>query len=102
MTTNPFVNALAALAYIVVVVLVMHYATKLPESGVSPIVPIAFISLLTLSAAVMGYIFLYQPLQLYFEGEKKQAVNVFLKTVAVFAGITVLLLLGLFSRLLFN
>ena len=100
MTTNPFVNALAALAYIVVVVLVMHYATKLPESGDSPIVPIAFISLFTLSAAVMGYIFLYQPLQLYFEGEKKQAVNVFLKTVAVFAGITVLLLLGLFSRLL--
>jgi hypothetical protein len=52
---------------------------------------IALISLFTLSAAVMGYLFCYQPAQLYFEGKKKDAVRLFLQTVAVFALITVIL-----------
>ncbi len=37
------------------------------------------------SAASMGYLFLYQPLQLYLEGEKKKSVDLFLKTLGVFA-----------------
>ena len=48
-----------------------------------------------------GYFFFFQPIQLYLDGEKKQAVNLFLKTLAAFAGITVLFLLTLFSRILF-
>lgn len=44
----------------------------------------------------MGFIFFYQPVQMYLDGEKNAAVNLFLKTVGFFAGITLLLLLVLF------
>jgi len=96
MTKNPIINALAALLYISIVSLMMFYGTK--DSGPDTVVaPIAAISLFTLSAAVMGYLFCYEPIQLYFEGAKKQAIDLFLKTVGVFGGITFLLLLTVFS-----
>jgi hypothetical protein len=99
MTRNPILNALAASLYIVVVGLVMFYGPRMAGRANTPsvIVPIAVISLFTLSAAVMGYVFLYQPLQLFLEGDKRSAVSLFLRTVAVFAGITLLLLAALFS-----
>jgi hypothetical protein len=62
--------------------------------------PIAVISLFTLSAAVMGYVSLCQPLQLFWRATRKTAASLFLRTVAVFAGITALLLVALFSGLL--
>lgn len=103
MTKNPFINALAAITYIVVLV---SGITLIPDNGfdssiVEFITPILMISLFTLSAAVMGYLFCYQPLRLYLDGKKKEAVSFFLKTVAVFAlfpiVILVLYLLGIFS-----
>jgi hypothetical protein len=99
MTRNPILNALAASLYIVVIGLVMFYGPRMAGRGNTPsvMVPIAVISLFTLSAAVMGYVFLYQPLQLFLEGDKRNAVSLFLRTVAVFAGITLLLLAALFS-----
>ena len=100
MTRNPFLNALAAAIYIVIVALVMFYGPQLAGEHDGVIVPIAVISLFTLSAAVMGYLFLHQPFRMYFDGDKKTAVNLFLKTVATFAGITILILLGLFSGIL--
>ncbi|MDB5224948.1 MAG: hypothetical protein JWO43_570 [Candidatus Adlerbacteria bacterium] len=48
-------------------------------------IPIAMLSLFVFSASVMSYIFLYQPLQLFLDGEKKKAVDLFLKTLAAFA-----------------
>jgi hypothetical protein len=48
----------------------------------------------------MGYVFLYQPLLLFLDGHKKNAVNLFLQTVAVFAGITAVVLVLLFSGVL--
>ena len=90
MTKNPLVNALVATGYITLVALLMFYGTRFLGNKPDTIfAPIAMISLFTLSAAVMGYIFLYQPLQLYFEGEKKASVNLFLKTVAFFACLTI-------------
>lgn len=89
MTKNPFVNALAASAYITVLVSVLSNAPKMniPEDGV--LIPIAMLSLFVLSAAVMGYLFIYQPLRLFFENKQQEAVRLFLLTVASFAGITV-------------
>ena len=52
----------------------------------------ALLSLFVLSAAVMGYIFFYQPTQLYLAGKHKEAVNMFLKTVGFFATITLVFL----------
>lgn len=98
MTKNPFINALGALSYIILVASLMFYGMKHSGPDNSVIVPIAMLSLFTLSAAVMGFIFLSQPLQLYLDGKKKEAVKLFVQTVAAFAGITilafVLLLLG--------
>jgi hypothetical protein len=98
MSKNPLINGVTALAYIVLIASVMNWGTKMiPHSTNTFIAPIAVISLFTLSAAVMGYLFCYQPAQLYFDNKKKQAVGLFLQTVAVFACITALTLVLLFT-----
>lgn len=101
MTKNPFINAASATLYITFVALFMFYGNKFFGPKDTILTPIAAISLFTLSAAVMGYLFLYQPLLLLIDGHKKSAVNLFLQTLAVFAGITllvfVLLFLGVFK-----
>lgn len=99
MTKNPFLNALAASAYITVLVSVLSNAPKMniPEDGV--VIPIAMLSLFVISAAMMGYFFIYQPLRLLFENKQQEAVRLFLLTVASFAGITVAVVaLWLFLR----
>ncbi len=104
MTKNPLINALAASLYIVVVASVMFYGPRiagLVDQKDTVVAPIAVISLFTLSAAVMGWLFLSQPFQLYLDGEKKSAVSIFVQTVAVFAIITALILIALFSRAFF-
>ena len=100
MTKNPFLNAIAASLYIIVIGLVMDVGTRYAPKGYSVLAPIAVISLFTLSAAVMGYVFCYQPAQLYFDGKKKAALTLFLQTVTIFACITAVLLALLFSGVL--
>lgn len=100
MTKNPFLNALAAIVYIVLIVSIMNLLGSLAPEGEDGIMaPILGLSLFTLSAAVMGYIFIGMPLRLYLEGEKQAAVGLFLKTVGVFAGITLIILFTLFVNL---
>jgi hypothetical protein len=96
MTKYSFINAVLAILYIIVVASVMFYGMNHAGPDDSIIAPIAMISLFTLSAAVMGYLFLNQPLQLYLDGKKKEAVALFLQTVAVFAGLTAVILLVAF------
>ncbi len=97
MSKNPIVNGFAALAYILLVVSVMTWGTKMMPHPDTFMAPLAFVSLFTLSAAVMGYLFGYQPAQLYFDGEKKIAVKLFLQTLAVFAILTALILILAFG-----
>lgn len=98
MTKNPILNALCALSYITLVAFVMVYATEKTGPGKTVLVPIAVLSLFTLSAAVMGYIFLYQPFQLYFDGKKKQALKLVFQTVAAFAVITAIVFILLVTK----
>lgn len=74
---------------------VMHTQKNKPDTFFAPI---TFLSLLTLSVAVMAYLFFYQPLQLFMTGKKKEAVELFIKTVGIFgvftAGVLILLLSG--------
>ncbi len=97
MTKNPLINALAALLYISAVASFMFFGVEKVDAVPGLLVPIAMLSLFTLSAAVMGYIFLAQPLQMYIDGEKKGAVNLFVQTVACFAGLTILVLIALIA-----
>jgi hypothetical protein len=97
MTKNPIINALAAALYIALVASLMFYGSRAFDHGEDTVMaPIAMISLLTLSAAMMGYLLLLQPLRLYLDGEKQRAVTLFLHTLASFAVITVLFFLTLF------
>lgn len=85
MTKNPLFNALAGLLYIVVVAFLLFYGAPHLPIQESVLIPIGVLSLFVFSAATMGYIFLSQPLQLFLDGHKKEAVNLFLKTLFSFA-----------------
>jgi len=62
--------------------------------------PITVLFVLTLSVTVMAYLFFYQPLQLFIEGKKKEAVSLFTKTIGIFAALTIVVLILLFSGLI--
>lgn len=89
---KPIINALLAALYIIVIVFGMSTFVDQPDKEASLIAPITMLSLLTLSVAVMGHLFFSQPLMLYLDGQKKEAVNFFLKTVLTFAVIVVIFL----------
>jgi hypothetical protein len=93
MIKNPYINALVASLYITIVACVMFFGLQKFGPANSIVIPITVISLFTLSAAIMGYLFFFEPLQLYVEKQTKQAMIFFLKTIATFAGITILIVL---------
>ncbi|MEK7187602.1 MAG: hypothetical protein AAB691_01990 [Patescibacteria group bacterium] len=94
MIKNPLLSALAASVYIILVVTMVSFlfGEKDPDS---PFTPVAMLSLFTLSAAVMGYLFILQPAELYLSGKKKEGVTLFLQTVASFAVITIVFFVAL-------
>ena len=97
MTKNPFINALSGLLYIVLLVSVAFYTSALGGPQESIFYPIAALSVFVFSASLMSYLFLYQPLLLFLDGEKKKAVDLFLKTLGIFgACAAVLVAVGLF------
>jgi hypothetical protein len=91
MTKNPFLNALAACAYIVALVSAIFYGGPFLGAEDTVFIPMAMLSLFVFSAALMGYIFLYQPIAMFIDGQKKEAVTLFLSTSAIFGGITMVL-----------
>jgi|SRR3990167_4422721 len=101
MSKNPVINALSASAYIILVVTVMTFVMQpLKNKPDTFFAPITFLFVLTLSVAVMAFLFFYQPLLLFIEGKKKEAVNLFVKTVGIFAAITAVVLILLFYGLI--
>lgn len=97
MTKNPIINALCASGYIVLIVALMNFIMQTQKNKPDTILaPLTILSVLTLSVTVMAYLFFYQPLQLFIEGKKKHAVNLFTKTVGVFAVFTAIILILLF------
>jgi hypothetical protein len=100
MSKKPFINALSAAAYIFLVVTTMNYVTTpLRDKPDTFFAPIAVLFVLTLSVAVMAFLFFYQPLLLFIEGKRKAAVNLFAKTVGIFAVVTMFILVMLFAGL---
>lgn len=101
MTKNPILNALAAALYIAVVGSVMYYGPKSIDSNPTVLVPIAILSLLCLSVACMAYVFFYNPVLMYIEGQKVNAIKLGLQTLGAFAVITMIFLAALFSSAFF-
>jgi len=95
MKWNPFINGIAAAAYIWGIGLLIHYIASLhrdtPDNLVGSIVAI---SLLVFSAAVMGFLFFYRPVALLIENKRGEAISFFLKTLGTFGIITALAVLA--------
>ncbi len=92
MTKNPILNALAALLYIGVLVGALStFVDSELETAAPLLIPAVMLSLFTLSAAVMGMIFFYQPFRMYFDGEKSQAFTLVIQTIGSFAVVAAIL-----------
>lgn len=94
MSPNPFYNALAAIAYIVILVSFMFFGPlQGPDTAdnASIFKPMLALSLLVLSVAVMAFLFFYQPITLLLDNKREQAVKFFLQTLGTFAVGTALL-----------
>lgn len=101
MTKNPILNALGASVYILLGVVVMSFVSKpLANKPDTFFAPVVFLSLLTLSVAVMAFVFFYQPIQLLIDGKKKEAFDLLSKTISVFGLITLFALLLLYLGLI--
>ncbi len=96
---TPLTNALGAALYIIGIVFVMSTFVDNATVEGTLLMPIAMLSLFVLSAAVMGFLFLARPLELYFDNHKKEAFSFFLKTLGTFACFVVIYLVGLFMLL---
>lgn len=85
MKTNPLFNALAAGTYILMVVGVIYalQSPNTPDKGI--LAPLFLLGLFTLSAAVMAFLFFFQPFKLYFENRQKDALAYFMKTLWYFS-----------------
>ena len=98
MSRNPYINALLAAAYIVFVVLLITYGPAYVRDKPDTILaPMAMLSLLVFSVALMGYLFFLQPVVMYLEGQKREAVELFTNTLAAFAVITGIVLVIAFT-----
>ncbi len=95
MTTNPFYNAILAIAYIVVLVTGINFFATSMEGVVQEtiLLPMGALGILVLSVALMGYLFFYQPLLLILDGKREEGTKLFLKTVGAFAIATALVIL---------
>ena len=96
MNKNPYLNAGYAAAYIV---LLVSGAFLFGEGGPDEpniLYPIIALSLLVLSVCVMGYLIILRPLLMYVDGQKKEAIEFFMKTVATFAGLCLFFVATLF------
>lgn len=93
MKWNPFKNAIAAVAYIGAVALFMHAIQSLRHNTPDTLLDgMGAMSLVVCSAAVMAFLFFYQPVVLLIEHKKAEAMSYFLKTLGIFAAITIALL----------
>ena len=93
MRWNPFLNAIAAAGYIGAVALFMHFLESIRHDTPDTLIDgMGFISLFVCSAAVMAFLFFYQPLVRLIENKKAEAITYFLKTLGIFALITIAIL----------
>ena len=90
---KPIIHAAAAMGYIILLFLLLFFGISEPDTPDTVMMPIIMISLFVLSAAIMGYLFLAEPLMLYLDGKKKEAVQFFMYTVGSF-GLFTLLAIG--------
>ena len=97
MIKNPYLNAFMALGYIAGIILAINKTSSIASHTPDTILaPVTMLSLFVLSAAIMGILFVYEPLRLFLENQKPQALSFLLKTVGTFACFVAVLALLIF------
>ena len=93
MKWNPLLSAVSASAYIGAIASFMQFIGSIRHDTPDTIYDVMGVfSLFTFSAAVMAFLFFYQPILKLIEGKKGEAVSYFLKTIGIFGLITVAIL----------
>ena len=93
---KPFLHSLVAALYIVFIVSIMSSLSSIMPKEDNIFMPIVMLSLFVLSALIMGFLFLSEPIQLYMENQKKEAADFFLKTVGFFSCFVIIFLVLIF------
>ena len=94
---KPFLNALVAALYIAALVLIGQVVIgALKDHHDTILIPMTMLSVFVFSAAVMGFLFLLEPLTLLIENKRKEAVIFFAKIVGYFACFVVVFAILLF------
>lgn len=94
MKLNPYLNAGAAAAYIGALVEFMQYITSIRHDTPDTLLDgMGVISLFVFSAAVMAFLFFYQPVLMLIENKKAEAISYFIKTLLTFGAITIAVLI---------
>jgi hypothetical protein len=92
MTKYPLGNAAIALGYISIVAIFFFNIEYIMGNRETLFIPIAMLSLLVLSVLVMATTFFLQPLQMFWNGQQREAVSFLMRTIGSFAVFTVLAL----------
>jgi len=96
---SPYLSAVFAAAYIGAVATLMRWISSFRHDTPDTIVDsAAFLSLLVFSAAVMAFLFFYQPVVLLVEGKKEEALSYLISMLGTF-GIVTLVALSLLTLL---
>lgn len=91
---KPYIKALGAAAYIVLITSVMRFITDhLSAKPDTAFAPMLFLSLFVVSAAVMAWLFFYEPVKLLTENKRGEAVSYFGKTLGIFVVFAVAMLI---------
>ncbi len=90
-----FLHSLGIVAYIAIVSIFMNYGEELFGKEDTYLTPIVFLSLFTLSAAVVGSLMFGKPIMLYLDGKKRDAVQLAGATIGFLAVETLILLIAL-------
>jgi hypothetical protein len=93
-----FLNALATALYIAVVAIVFSNANKIFAQKDNAFTPIAALMLFVLSAAITAGLVVGKPVLMYLDGQKKEAVKMFIYTISWLALGTIILFLTQIKR----
>ncbi len=94
MTWNPYLNGLAASAYIWGLVFLINHIARLHHDTPDNLVgTAAALSLFTFTGVVLATLFFYRPVSLLIESKPKEAISFLLKTLGTFGILTILVIL---------
>ncbi|HLC44534.1 MAG: hypothetical protein A2722_01455 [Candidatus Doudnabacteria bacterium RIFCSPHIGHO2_01_FULL_50_11] len=88
-----FFQALAAAIYVAAVGTLLFHSNEIFGQLQTPLGPIAFLMLFSLSAAIMALLLAGRPIYLYLEGRKRESIQTALMNVGFFFLITFIFLL---------